>query len=241
MNGMSKPVNDVNEPMTSRNEVDDSGRRPWKSRLRSLAKEGLTLAAVIAFTFAARSTFADHYTVPSGSMEQTLQVGDRVLVDKTAYGVRIPFTELEIVQRYEPARGEVVILDSPTSGVRLIKRVWREIVIDFTVEPIARANLQFLKPVEHIEFGEGNAGNARNGDRLAYQNGIKPAAATMPACDSTEFMTALAQLLAGFVFEFGRERTSTHTGCIGFDDAENEAGCLRSNAGTTSRRARDGV
>ena len=113
MKDMTEPMNDMNEP----------GRTPWKSRVRSLAREGLTLAAVIAFTFAARSTFADHYTVPSGSMEETLQVGDRVLVDKTAYGVRIPFTELEIVQRDEPARGEVVILDSPTSGVRLIKRV----------------------------------------------------------------------------------------------------------------------
>ena len=95
----------------------------WKSRVRSLAREGLTLAAVIAFTFAARSTFADHYTVPSGSMEPTLQVGDRVVVDKTAYGVRIPFTEIEVLQRDKPSRGEVVILDSPTSGVRLIKRV----------------------------------------------------------------------------------------------------------------------
>jgi len=113
MKDMNEPMNDMNEP----------GQTPWKSRVRSLAREGLTLAAVIAFTFAARSTFADHYTVPSGSMEETLQVGDRVLVDKTAYGVRIPFTELEIVQRDEPARGEVVILDSPTSGVRLIKRV----------------------------------------------------------------------------------------------------------------------
>jgi signal peptidase I len=113
-------MNETMNEMTDESTLDPA---PWKARLRSLAREGLTLAAVIAFTFAARSTFADHYTVPSGSMEQTLQVGDRVIVDKTAYGVRIPFTELEVVQRYEPARGEVVILDSPTTGVRLIKRV----------------------------------------------------------------------------------------------------------------------
>jgi len=119
-------MNDMNEPfnsMSDTKDVDEQDRTPWGARLRSVAREGLTLAAVIAFTFAARSSFGDHYTVPSGSMEQTLQVGDRVLVDKTAYGVRIPFTELEVVQRHEPARGEVVILDSPTTGVRLIKRV----------------------------------------------------------------------------------------------------------------------
>ena len=119
-------MNDMNEPfnsMSDTKDVDEQDRTPWGARLRSVAREGLILAAVIAFTFAARSSFGDHYTVPSGSMEQTLQVGDRVLVDKTAYGVRIPFTELEVVQRHEPARGEVVILDSPTTGVRLIKRV----------------------------------------------------------------------------------------------------------------------
>jgi len=116
MKNMNQPVNDIKD-------VKDQERTPWQARVRSIAREGLTLAAVIAFTFAARSTFADHYTVPSGSMEQTLQIGDRVIVDKTAYGVRIPFTEFEILQRFEPARGEVVILDSPTTGVRLIKRV----------------------------------------------------------------------------------------------------------------------
>jgi signal peptidase I len=120
---------DMNEHMNKATDVEDSdqasdsGWALWKSRLRAVAREGLTLAAVIVFTFAARSTFADHYTVPSGSMEETLQVGDRVVVDKTAYGIRIPFTSIEILQRAEPARGEIVILDSPTSGVRLIKRV----------------------------------------------------------------------------------------------------------------------
>lgn len=121
--GRSFTMNDMNEQLDEMKEENAADPTPWKARLRSLAREALTLAVVIAFTFAARSTFADHYTVPSGSMEQTLQVGDRVLVDKTAYGIRIPFTELEVVQRDEPARGEVVILDSPASGVRLIKRV----------------------------------------------------------------------------------------------------------------------
>ena len=78
---------------------------------------------LIALIMAARSTFADHYYVPSGSMEYTLMPGDRVFVDKTAYGVRIPFTNLDMVKRDPVGRGEVVIFDSPRDGTRLIKRI----------------------------------------------------------------------------------------------------------------------
>lgn len=71
----------------------------------------------------ARSSFADHYVVPSGSMERTLYPGDRVVVDKHAYGLRIPFTLIKVLPGDEPARGDVIIFDAPDSGTRLIKRV----------------------------------------------------------------------------------------------------------------------
>jgi signal peptidase I len=72
---------------------------------------------------AARSSFADHYVVPSGSMEQTLQPGDRVVVDKRAYGLRIPFTLVKVVPGQPPARGDVIVFDAPDDGTRLIKRI----------------------------------------------------------------------------------------------------------------------
>ena len=78
---------------------------------------------LILLVFAGRSSLADHYLVPSGSMEETLQVGDRVVVDKTAHGLRVPFTDIEISNGADVIRGEVVIFDSPRNGVRLIKRI----------------------------------------------------------------------------------------------------------------------
>ena len=75
------------------------------------------------FLLVARSTLADHYHVPTGSMEQALVPGDHVLVNKAAYGLRIPFTKQVIALRNEPSPGEVVVFDSPDSDVRLIKRV----------------------------------------------------------------------------------------------------------------------
>lgn len=73
--------------------------------------------------FAVRSSLADHYYVPSGSMEYTLLAGDRVVVSKMAYGLRVPFTRIELTRGEAVARGDVVIFDSPTDGTRLIKRI----------------------------------------------------------------------------------------------------------------------
>ena len=78
---------------------------------------------IIVGVLAVRSSFADHYYVPSGSMEHTLVAGDRVFVNKAAYGVRLPFTAVEVLAGDRVARGDVVIFDSPRDGTRLIKRI----------------------------------------------------------------------------------------------------------------------
>lgn len=72
---------------------------------------------------AARSSLADHYYVPTGSMEYTILPGDRVFIDKTAYGLRIPFTDVTVLAESLPERGDVAVFDSPADGTRLIKRV----------------------------------------------------------------------------------------------------------------------
>ena len=48
---------------------------------------------------------------------------DRVVVDKTAYGLRIPLTKIDLFGSSTPARGDVAVFDSPRDGVRLIKRI----------------------------------------------------------------------------------------------------------------------
>ncbi len=93
------------------------------SRRRRILREALSLAGLVLLIFAARSSLADHYHVPSGSMEYTLQVGDRVVVDKSAYGLRVPFTLQRLTAGDAVDRGEVVIFDSPANGKRLIKRI----------------------------------------------------------------------------------------------------------------------
>jgi signal peptidase I len=64
--------------------------------------------------------------IPSGSMIPTLEVGDYVLVEKWAYGARLPFTGAAQATWSSPKRGDVVVLLAPPGSSRdddLIKRV----------------------------------------------------------------------------------------------------------------------
>jgi signal peptidase I len=86
-------------------------------------RENKVFLLLIFALMAARSSFADHYVVPTGSMERTLLPGDHVVVDKRAYGLRVPFTLMKILPGETPARGDVIVFDAPDDGTRLIKRV----------------------------------------------------------------------------------------------------------------------
>ncbi|MFY0569776.1 signal peptidase I [Archangium lansingense] len=79
-------------------------------------------AALLGVLFVGRASIADHYHVPSGSMEPTLAVKDHLAVDKRAYGLRIPLTHTWITES-EPQRGDVVVFDSPIDGKVMVKRL----------------------------------------------------------------------------------------------------------------------
>ncbi len=70
-----------------------------------------------------RSALADWNDVPTGSMKPTIQEGDRVVVNKLAYDLKVPFTTIDIVKWDDPERGDIVVLFSPVDGTRLVKRV----------------------------------------------------------------------------------------------------------------------
>ena len=99
-------------------------KKPASSRAKWWISELISLAIVLAAVTAARSSLADHYYVPSGSMEYSLMPGDRVIVNKMSYGLRIPLTKIDIIGSSTPERGEIAVFDSPEDGTtRLIKRI----------------------------------------------------------------------------------------------------------------------
>jgi len=91
----------------------------YRARLRDLA----STASLMAVLLVARSSLADHYGVPTGSMQPSVEPGDHVFINKVAYGLRAPLSHRYLLDGATPRRGEVVVLDSPESDIVLLKRV----------------------------------------------------------------------------------------------------------------------
>ncbi|NIC06683.1 signal peptidase I [Billgrantia bachuensis] len=71
-----------------------------------------------------RSFLVEPFQIPSGSMRPTLEIGDFILVNKYAYGLRLPVTHTRIVEFGEPERGDVMVFRFPSEpSVNFIKRV----------------------------------------------------------------------------------------------------------------------
>ena len=70
-----------------------------------------------------RSFLMEPYQIPTGSMIPTLKVGDFILVNKYAYGLRLPVLGTKLVSVGEPKRGEVMVFIPPHEDKYYIKRV----------------------------------------------------------------------------------------------------------------------
>ena len=79
---------------------------------------------VLLIVFLLRSFVAEPFKIPSSSMRPTLDVGDFILVNKFAYGLRLPILEQKIVPIADPQRGDVVVFRYPLNPSQdFIKRV----------------------------------------------------------------------------------------------------------------------
>src|SRR5262249_38477831 len=94
-------------------------RKSVKDWLRS--NRGFLLFLLLFGLF--RTAVADWNPIPSGSMRPNLLEGDVVFVNRLAYNVKLPLTNLVLAHTGEPRRGDIVTFFSPRSGERLIKRV----------------------------------------------------------------------------------------------------------------------
>ncbi len=92
-----------------------------KSVLREYA-EALAIALVLALII--RTFIVQAYKIPSGSMLQTLQIGDHLLVNKFLYGLKNPFNDSYIIEGQDPQIGDIIVFPYPNDpSVDYIKRI----------------------------------------------------------------------------------------------------------------------
>ena len=84
--------------------------------------EALAVALILAFVI--RTFVVQAFKIPSGSMLDTLLIGDHLLVNKFLYGTRIPFTDKVIMPLEDPQRGDVIVFEFPEDTTKdFIKRI----------------------------------------------------------------------------------------------------------------------
>ncbi|NLO54031.1 MAG: signal peptidase I [Gammaproteobacteria bacterium] len=89
-----------------------------------LIEYGKSFFPVLAVVFVLRSFIVEPFQIPSGSMIPTLEVGDFILVNKFAYGIRLPVLDQKILEVSDPKRGDVMVFKYPEdTRINYIKRV----------------------------------------------------------------------------------------------------------------------
>ncbi len=84
--------------------------------------QSIVIAVLLALFI--RHFFFEPFRIPSGSMEPTLLIGDKILVNKFIFGMRIPFTFKKFFIFRKPARGDIVVFRFPDGeGKDIVKRV----------------------------------------------------------------------------------------------------------------------
>src|ERR1051326_2124868 len=93
-------------------------KQPW------WVEYSVSFFPVILIVFLLRSFLVEPFKIPSSSMVPTLLVGDFILVNKFAYGVRLPVANRKIFDAGNPQRGDVMVFRYPEDpSLDYIKRV----------------------------------------------------------------------------------------------------------------------
>ena len=82
------------------------------------------IACALFIALIIRSFIIQPYYIPSGSMLNTLHIGDRLFVTKFSYGIHIPFINKEIIDMGQPEKGDIIVFPFPKDpSIDFVKRV----------------------------------------------------------------------------------------------------------------------
>ncbi len=102
-------------------EPGETKEKKKKSGLRENI-EAIVIAVILALFI--RTFVVQAFKIPSGSMKETLQIGDHILVNKFIYGVKIPFVRTTLIPIKKPQQDDIVVFKYPENPkLDFIKRV----------------------------------------------------------------------------------------------------------------------
>src|SRR6476620_12234026 len=90
-----------------------------KSKKQWIIENVVSLFLALLIVFMIRSSIVEAFKIPSGSMIPTLHIGDHIFVNKFAYGLKIPFSDMVtdhpiyLLKRDHPKRGDVIVFKFP--------------------------------------------------------------------------------------------------------------------------------
>jgi len=120
-NGGKKRSSGTRESAEARRARRKGTERPERNAALEWAK---SIAIAVVLFLVLRTFLVQTFVITSGSMEETLLVGDMLLVNRAAIGSRIPGTQVRIPGYSEPERGDVVVFDPHHEpDLKLIKRL----------------------------------------------------------------------------------------------------------------------
>ncbi len=92
--------------------------------LKTIKEYGEALFIALILAFVIRSFVIQAFKIPSGSMLETLQIGDHLLVNKFTYGLKLPFTDMIVIPVGEPEFQDIIVFEFPEEPAKdFIKRV----------------------------------------------------------------------------------------------------------------------
>ncbi len=137
-------------------QVEERSARKSTSQSAKDWIKSIVIALVIWFFL--RALLVEAFRIPSGSMENTLLVGDFLFVNKALYGAEIPIVNKRLPAFREPQRFDIVIFESPEEpGVSVVKRV----------VGLPGDTLSMVGGVLHLNGDPVQEPHARQGDQLS--------------------------------------------------------------------------